>query len=388
VVRVPSEGTLSMELLSDEEIEARLAALEAPPQSEVLTDSWWDGAVNTEALVPNAAWLDGMKPPSAAEVPQHEERDTKPKPKRYRYIKPFVDAADDLIDLCVNTEGRWMFGLPGVDAMVRGVSPGDLMYVTGRSHSGKTQIILQSIANNPGARVLFFTPDEVDVMVLTKLVAMVRGIDGESLERRIREGDEEAIDAVTRTARDDFKNLIVIDEALTFDQMTLALNEAEEHWGADANVVFYDFLELSPEGENVNEKSKRMKLWAKGVGRPTIVLRQNSRSSGNRGQAAGLSGMSYGGENEAIFVLEVFRKLEDTGLEEWERDQIRDTVTINVAKNKRPPCKKGEVDLFMDPNTGAVRPLRPGDGGHRVRTPMDALAQARNNNVYGTQESF
>jgi hypothetical protein len=374
-----------MDALTDEEIEARLRALdEGNVPDSGTSDSWWDGAVNTDALVPNAAWLDGMAP-GTAEVPQHEERAIAPKPRRYRYIHPFSEAADDLIDLCVNTEGRWMFGMPAIDAMVRGVSPGDLMYITGRSHSGKTQVCLQSLANNPGARVMFFTPDEVDVMILTKLVALVRGIDGESLERKIREGDEATIDAVVRTAKDDFKNLIVIDEALTFDQMTMALNEAEEHWGAPANVVFYDFLELSPEGENVNDKSKKMKLWAKGVERPTIVLRQNSRSSGNRGQAAGLSGMSYGGENEAIFVLEVYRKLEDTTLEEWERDQIRDTVTINVAKNKRPPCKKGEVDMYMNPDTGAVRGLKPGDGGHKQRTPGDVLAAARNSSVYGIQ---
>lgn len=377
---VPTERTMLQ--LTEEDIESRMKAMfEGEPV--VGSDYPTREQVIEEIIAIDTAMqaFDGM---AKREVPQHEERTAVPKQRRYRYIKPFADAADELIDLCVNTEGRWMFGIPALDAMIRGVSPGDLMYVTGRSHSGKTQVCLQSIANNPQARVLFFTPDEVDVMVLTKLVAMVRGIDGETLERKIRAGDPDAIDAVVRTARDDFKNLIVIDEPLTFDQMTVALREAEEWWGGgEAHAVFFDFLELSPEGENVNEKSKRMKLWAKGNQRPTIVLRQNSRSSGNRGQAAGLSGMSYGGENEAIFVLEVYRKLEDDHLEEWQRNEVANTVTINVAKNKRPPCRKGEVDLFMDPETGHVRTLKPGDDGHRGPTgPAAVLQQARNHNQY------
>ncbi len=311
--------------------------------------------------------------------------EARPIQKKRHYIRPFENAADDLINICQNSEGRWMFGIQGIDAMVRGVGPGDLMYVTGRAHSGKTQLCLQSIANNPNARVLLFTPDEVDVLVLTKLVSIVRGIDGEELEQRIRRGDDFAIDAVRRTARDDFANLLVIDDALSFDQMTVALKEARDYWGAKEDVVMIDFLELMPgdaDSDSVVGKSQGLKRWGKGVSAPVVCLHQASRSSGARGTSAGMNAMRYGGETEATFVLEVFRKVEDPSLEEWERDLVRDTLTVNVAKNKRPPCKKGDVDLQMDPRTGAIRMPRPGDSGYRVTNAASAIA------AFGTQRSL
>lgn len=263
------------------------------------------------------------------------------------------------------------------------VRRGKSTYYSGQS--GKTQLVLQSIANNPQARVILFTPDEVDVLVLSKLVSMIRGIDGETLERRIRAQDADAIDAVERTARDDFRNLIVIDQSLTFDQMTVAVNEARDLWGEHEDVVFIDFLELMPgddsNSDSVVGKSQGLKRWGKGMDTPVVCLHQASRSSGARGTSAGMNAMRYGGETEATFVLEVYRKVEDSSLEEFERDQLRDTVTVNVAKNKRPPSKKGEVDLYMDPNTGTIRMPRPGDAGHRIKSVQDALAAYSHHSV-------
>lgn len=283
----------------------------------------------------------------------------------YSYIQPFASAADSLIEVVTNIEGRWMFGIPEIDQLVRGLGNGELMYVTGVSHSGKTQVILQGLANNPDARVIFFTPDEVDSLILTKLVGITNGISGEDLEHRIKLGDEQALEVVRRVASETFKNLIVVDDALTFEQMSVAVAEAEDMWGAPAQLVIIDFLELLPgdgEGsEGVAWKSQELKRWTKVCNVPTLCIHQASRTSGKRGQGRGMEGMRYGGENDAIFVLEVYRKADDKDLEEIERDRLRDTVTVDVVKNKRPPCKKGSNDLYLDPDCGAVRSLRPSD---------------------------
>jgi hypothetical protein len=57
----------------------------------------------------------------------------------------------------------------------------------------------------------------------------------------------------------------------------------------------------------------------------------------------------------------------------------KNTVTVNVAKNKRPPMKTGEVDLYMVAETGHIRTLTQVD---QVRDGMPtsnarALLQAR-----------
>ena len=286
-----------------------------------------------------------------------------PKPKKY--IRPFADAGERLMDWLVNDENRFMFGLPQVDAMTRGVGRGELCYVIGKPHSGKTQVVLQAINNaGPSAKVLFFTPDEVDVLVLTKLIAINRGINVEDLEHKLKVQDPAAMRMVREVAGTTFKNLFFVDRPLTFEQMSKALREAEDVWGGEATCVVVDFLELLPgSGEygNVIALSQQLKAWTKNENVSTICLHQNSRSGGERGKAAGMDGMRYGGESEAIYVLEVYRKRDGFDAanpkeyDEWERNQH--TVTINVAKNKRPPSKVGEHDFNMNQSTGVILPL-------------------------------
>jgi hypothetical protein len=53
---------------------------------------------------------------------------------------------------------------------------------------------------------------------------------------------------------------------------------------------------------------------------------------------------------------------------------------LNLCKNKRPPSRKGEVDLHMDPNTGIIRPMRDEDlvmFGVPLSTAADALKANR-----------
>jgi replicative DNA helicase len=310
----------------------------------------------------------------------------------YKHVRPFADAADGLIDYLTNPEGRFMLGYRDLDAMIRGFGRGELAYITGRAHSGKTQLLVQAIANNPGRRVLFFTPDEVAELILTKLVSISYGLNAEDLEARIKQGDSEAATMVRKVASEEFANLLVIDDSLGFTEMTNAVNEAEDYWGAGIDAVVIDFLELLPgEGEHsgVVTKSQTLKRWTKNVDAPVLCLHQASRSSGARGQGAGMDAMRYGGETEALYVIEVFRKREDKDLDEWDRRRHENTLTASVVKNKRPPCKTGEVDLFIHPNTGQVRTLRDEDmvlqyGGASMSKAEEALEVARQ--MRGQQE--
>lgn len=284
--------------------------------------------------------------------------------QRYQYVRPFTTAADGLIDYAQNPEGRFMLGVRDIDAMTRGFGRGELIYVTGRAHSGKTQVVLNAISNNPTKRVLLFTPDEVSELVLSKLVSMHYGISAEDVEAEIRAGNQSTIDMVRKAAAHDFKNLLVIDDSLTLGQMARAYDEACDWWGGPADLVIVDFLELIP-GEDgadgVVAKSQALKRWTKQANVPVLCLHQASRSSGNRGQSAGMNAMRYGGETEAIMVLEVYRKREDESLDAFDRNRHANTLTVNLCKNKRPPSKKGEVDLFIDPNNGQIRPMRDED---------------------------
>ena len=163
-----------------------------------------------------------------------------------------------------------------------------------------------------------------------------------------------------------FKNLVVIDDALSFEQMSVAAAEARHLWGGqEPDVVIVDFLELLPgdaDTDGVQGKSQTLKRWSKKEDVPLVCIHQASRGpSSKRGQQRGMAAMRYGGENDAIFVLEVYRKHEDEDLEDVERERWANTVTVNIAKNKRPPSRKGAVDFFLDPECGRVRTLQPDD---------------------------
>jgi hypothetical protein len=79
-----------------------------------------------------------------------------------------------------------------------------------------------------------------------------------------------------------------------------------------------------------------------------------------------MDGMRYGGENEATYVVEVFRKCQDESLDAFEREAEQNTITVGVVKNKRPPSKTGYVDLHIAENTGAIRSMADGDRFVRV----------------------
>lgn len=278
-----------------------------------------------------------------------------------RLITPLTQAADSLIDYLQNPEGRFMIGIDSVDRLTRGFSRGELVYVIGRSHSGKTQVLLNALVNpvNRHKRVIIFTPDEPAELVLTKLVSLARDINAEDLERLVRTNHQPTLNMIRDVAANDFQNLFVVDGSMSFDQMSRAMEEAEQIWGGEAELVIIDFLEQlwGTDGDDgVESKSRSLKRWTKQHNVPVVCIHQSSRSSKTRGKAAGMEGMRYGGENDAIMVIEVYRKEENEDLPEDERQQWRNIVTVNVAKNKRPPGYKGEADIAMDPHTGKLMP--------------------------------
>lgn len=283
---------------------------------------------------------------------------------RYKYARPLSVAAYDLIESMSDDSRRLNFGLDALDAAVRGVARGELAYVTGKAHSGKTQLILHAVRSQPEKRLLYCTPDEVSELVLTKLIALVHGINAEELERRVKGGDRNARRLIRMTAETTFANLAINDQALTFRQMGEALDEAQEQWGEACDGVIVDYLDLLPGEADYNGtkgKSVGLKRWTKEHEVPTICVHQPKRGGSVRGDLIGMDDMNQGGETEATFVLGVYRKRDDRTLAWDERARHANTLSVNLDKNKRPPCITGSFDFYMDSQSGRLRELRGGD---------------------------
>jgi len=281
--------------------------------------------------------------------------------RSYRYIRPLLDAADNYIEFVQNPLGRYMLGLHDIDVMTRGFAKGELALFTGRTHEGKTQVVLNAIVNNPDKRTLFFSLDEPTELVLTKLVAVKHNIPAEELEARIKAKDPSLMERVRRAATHDFRNLIVVDEPITLENMRVAHDEATTYWGSPPDVAAFDYLELFPgDGgdKGVEAKSQGVKRWIKEAEVVGLVIHQAKVTAGERGQSSGFAAARYAGNNEAIFGLEVYRKRDDESRAQQERDLLRNTISINLYKNKRPPNRTGTADFYLKPSTGWIRELR------------------------------
>ena len=92
-------------------------------------------------------------------------------PTEYRFFRPTGDAVDRWVDYAAGSETRYYLGLKAIDDKMRGVWPSDVLVVTGRAHSGKSAVLLSSIARNlkvdPEFHAVIFTPDEPERLVVS-----------------------------------------------------------------------------------------------------------------------------------------------------------------------------------------------------------------------------
>ena len=294
-------------------------------------------------------------------------------PKRWALTTHVVD---NLVGFIRNPAERWYLGIPEIDLATRGVGRGEVMLVVGRSHTGKSQVLLNSIVtnlvNNTATRVVIFSMDEPRELVVMKLYCLLRGKSSTEVEEAIKAGDKDTLEDLERAAGEELSRVAIIDESISLPVMADAMDEAREWWGCDPSFVMLDYLELLPGGESdatgVTSKAQAVKRWAKTQRVPVGLVHQAGRGAGEKGRAAGLYAGRYGGEQEAIFVIEVYRKKDRADLSEWEKEYHAHSINLNLCKNKR-TARLVDQTYYLDPLCGQVHPyweeLIPGQGGQR-----------------------
>jgi len=281
-------------------------------------------------------------------------------PKRFPLTSTVVDS---LVGFIRNPTERWYLGFPEFDLATRGVGRGEVLMVLGRSHTGKSQILLNSIVwnlvNHHDNHAVIFSLDEPRELVLMKMFCLLKGRSSEDVEDAIKAGDKDTLSDLERAATQELSRVAIVDEAIHLDEMARVLDEARAWWGCDPNFCMIDYLELLPGGDSdaagVTGKAQAVKRWAKEQRVPLGLVHQSGRGSSPPGQAAGLYGGRYGGEQEAIFVLEVYRKKDRGDLSHWETQYHENSVNMNLCKNKR-TAKLLDQTYYMDPVCGHVHP--------------------------------
>ena len=294
------------------------------------------------------------------------------KPLRFALTSAVVE---NLIGFIRNPSERWYLGFSEIDIATRGIGRGEVLLVVGRSHTGKSQVLLNSIVtnlvNDPEAHVVIFSMDEPRELVVMKLFCLLQGRSSSEVEEAIKAGDQDTLSDLERAATQELSRVAIIDESMTLESMSAAMDEARAWWGKNPSFCMIDYLELLPGGEadasGVTAKAQAVKRWAKTQRVPIALVHQAGRTAGNRGQAAGIHAGRYGGEQEAIFVLEVYRKKDAPDLTDWETRYHENSIQMNLCKNKR-TARLGDYAYYLDPQCGHIHPywdeLIPDGGDH------------------------
>ena len=293
-------------------------------------------------------------------VAQGGEADSDKQPNRWA---PTSKVVENLIGFIRNPAERWYLGFPEIDLATRGVGKGEVLLVVGRSHTGKSQILLNSIVtnlvNDSTAHVVIFSMDEPRELVAMKLFCLLQGRSSTDVEEAIKAGDRNVIDALGLASERELSRVAIIDESMSLEGMSAAMDEAREWWGTNPSFCMIDYLELMVGGDadatGVTSKAQALKRWAKTERVPVGLVHQAGRTAGERGKAAGIHAGRYGGEQEAIFVMEVYRKKDQTDLSDWETKYHANSINMNICKNKR-TARLIDQTYYLDPECGHVHP--------------------------------
>ena len=293
-------------------------------------------------------------------VAQGGEADSDKQPNRWA---PTSKVVENLIGFIRNPAERWYLGFPEIDLATRGVGKGEVLLVVGRSHTGKSQILLNSIVtnlvNDSTAHVVIFSMDEPRELVAMKLFCLLQGRSSTDVEEAIKAGDSNVLDALGLASERELSRVAIIDESMSLEAMSAAMDEAREWWGTNPSFCMIDYLELMVGGDadatGVTSKAQALKRWAKTERVPVGLVHQAGRTAGERGKPAGIHAGRYGGEQEAIFVMEVYRKKDQTDLSDWETKYHANSINMNICKNKR-TARLIDQTYYLDPECGHVHP--------------------------------
>jgi hypothetical protein len=219
--------------------------------------------------------------------------------------------------------------------------------------------IVVNLINDPAAHVVIFSMDEPRELVAMKLFCLLKGRSSTEVEEAIKANDKNTIQELAEASEKELSRIAIIDESLPLSRMEEVMEETREWFGTNPSFCMIDYLELLPGGDSdatgVTTKAQAVKRWAKTQRVPVGLVHQAGRGSGDKGKAAGLYAGRYGGEQEAIFVIEVYRQRDRYDLSQWEKTYHDNSINLNLCKNKR-TARLIDQTYYLDPSSGHIHP--------------------------------
>ena len=266
----------------------------------------------------------------------------------YEHIQTLSKGGADLIGVTS--------GYKGIDKLLAGFQPGDLVVLAARPSMGKTALALNMAvhAAKLGTSVLFFSLEMTKEQLGIRLLAQEAGIDSSRLRvGGVYEGEWASFNNAVATVSE--LPLSIVDGNATRPSTIRSLTRravARENVG----LVVIDYVQqLSPDSRKEQSKNDEvgcitiaLKQMAKSLKLPVILLAQlNRRLEYRENKRPNLSDLRDSGriEEDADVVMFVYRE----GWYKHHAGKVDDTdgkAEISIAKNRNGPC--GIVSLKFD----------------------------------------
>lgn len=245
-------------------------------------------------------------------------------------------------------------GLKGLDEVLDGLHPSDLIIVAGRPGMGKTGFMI-GIAKHIGMAlrrsVAMFSLEMSAEQLLQRMIAQETGIDSQKLRTGKFTEQEAQLLPESIVSFEDVNIFIDDTPGITPLQMSAKCRRLKDEHSLDLVVV--DYLQLmSGDGRNENRVqevsyiSRQLKIMARDLGVPVLAAAQLSRAIEQRQDKQPLlSDLRESGslEQDADVVLFISRPFKDD-----KENPYQDLAKITVAKHRNGPVHPGIEMSFIE----------------------------------------
>jgi hypothetical protein len=209
---------------------------------------------------------------------------------------------------------RIQLPIPVLGPAMRGISPGECLYMIARAGVGKTAGLInlfQWIARENREPFLFFSMEQPAPQVFERMAQVATGLSGFEIEGVTLSNPEKAKWIIEQT-RKSFENVYVVERAgLTVDDVAEIIRSAEtERIGKKVRLVGLDYMGLlSGRGKDIYQQvsgqARELQRMMKDVKTAGIVLAQINRAGGDGKEAVTMDMIRDSGavEEVATFII-------------------------------------------------------------------------------------
>jgi replicative DNA helicase len=259
-------------------------------------------------------------------------------------------------------------GWPSIDAELRGIAPGQVLGIAGRTATGKTWVLASLSANlavRPGIGALICSLEQTAEEWTERQAGIFAQVAPATIEGWAKAGELEH--RVSGFA-EKFSNVLILDATTSMAELPEALQAARDRLSVPLRVVLVDYAGLvSTQGKDAYERASRLALGLKALAKSEriaiVAAMQLSRAGGDGSEPVSRSMLRDSGvlEESVDALLGIWRPGKAAGLDPAETANLENVLRCSVLKNRR-GRDGATVDLMFNAESRRVYEPEPDRG--------------------------